>query len=498
MNALLIELCSSYELGKLKSKCWPRRKGTDSNSIIPEPQSITSSPSPPPLPPPPPRRVRSSTTTLPPLPIPTLKPTQQPHPPSASVAAESTKLSQVEKEETKHAYNPAVATAKAAEATVAVAQAAAEVVCLTTATHSDKSKQEVAAIKIQTAFRGYLARRALRVLRGLKRLQTRMQGQAIKRQTMNTLKTMQTLAQMQSEVRERRLRMAEENLVHQKLIQQKHAKELARQEHEKSQKTADDWDSSRITKEQIQANLQSRHEAATRRERTLAYSYTHQQTWKSAARSATTMFMDQNNPHWGWSWMERWLASRPWETVNMTKKDSSNNDYPRLKASKFTLVKKEMTKSYAQYHNSEKPPPSIQKQTHSTIGRLSSSSAPSKSVSSPVAARKLRSQTPRASPKASMWGPDEDVKSMVSKRPGHSRRNSCSSAKDDNESLGSSQTVPGYMAPTESAKARSRSVTPDRSSVTSVKKGSSYTPSPTRSRRSTSSTADAHSISEHS
>lgn len=181
----------------------------------------------------------------------------------------------------------------------------------------------------------------------------------------------------------------------------------------------------------------------------------------------------------------------------MTKKDSSNNDSPPLKASKFTLVKKEMTKSYAQYHNSEKPQPSIQKQTRSTIGRLSSSSAPSKSVSSPVAARKLRSQTPRASPKASMWGPDEDVKSVASKRPGHSRRNS-SSAKDDNESLGSSQTVPGYMAPTESAKARSRSVTPDRSSVTSVKKGSSYTPSPTRSRRSTSSTVDTHSISEHS
>ena len=51
---------------------------------------------------------------------------------------------------------------------------------------------------------------------------------------MNTLKTMQTLAQMQSEVRDRRLRMAEENLAHQKLIQQKHAKELARLEHEKS------------------------------------------------------------------------------------------------------------------------------------------------------------------------------------------------------------------------------------------------------------------------
>lgn len=45
----------------------------------------------------------------------------------------------------------------AAEAAVAAAQAAAEVVRLRAAVHySGKSKEEVAATKIQTAFRGYL------------------------------------------------------------------------------------------------------------------------------------------------------------------------------------------------------------------------------------------------------------------------------------------------------------------------------------------------------
>lgn len=56
-----------------------------------------------------------------------------------------------------------------------------------------------------------------------------MQGQAIKRQTANTLKSMQTLARVQTQVHERRQRMAEENLARQKHIQQKYAKEQAKE-----------------------------------------------------------------------------------------------------------------------------------------------------------------------------------------------------------------------------------------------------------------------------
>lgn len=28
--------------------------------------------------------------------------------------------------------------------------------------------------------------------------------------------------------------------------------------------------------------------------------------------------MDPNNPHWGWSWLERWMAARPWESQSTT------------------------------------------------------------------------------------------------------------------------------------------------------------------------------------
>lgn len=70
------------------------------------------------------------------------------------------------------------------------------------------------------------ARRALRALKGLVRLKTMLHGQSVKRQATSTLKCMQTLARVQSEVRARRIRMLEENQALQKQLQQKHEKEL--------------------------------------------------------------------------------------------------------------------------------------------------------------------------------------------------------------------------------------------------------------------------------
>lgn len=64
------------------------------------------------------------------------------------------KLTNGENAQRQHAYSVAVATAEAA---VAAAQAAAEVVRLTTVTQfGGKLREEVAVIRIQTAFRGYM------------------------------------------------------------------------------------------------------------------------------------------------------------------------------------------------------------------------------------------------------------------------------------------------------------------------------------------------------
>ncbi|KAF6150511.1 hypothetical protein GIB67_030312 [Kingdonia uniflora] len=380
-------------------------------------------------------------------------------PPAPPVEA---KLTVVENEQTKDAYSVDVATVVDAES----AQAAQETVQLTNVTrNSGNSKEELAAIKIQTAFRGHLARRALRALRGLLRLKTLIHGHSVKRQATSTLRCMQTLARVQSQVRARRIRMSEENQALQRQLQQKREKEL------EQLKMGDNWDDSMQSKEQVEANLLNRQEAAMRRERALAYAHSHQQVLKNSSRSSNPTFMDPTNPHWGWSWLERWMAARPWENRSMADKE--------LNIDNSSVKRGEITKSYARRElNSERPSPKTQKPTRQSPSTPSS------------VAGKLKS----ASPHGGQWTSDDDSKSMASMQSERYRRHSVagSSVRDD-ESLASSSSVPSYMAPTKSAKAKTRlqstlgveknEVTPEKGPVGSVKKRLSFSPSPAGPRR---------------
>ncbi|XP_074267630.1 uncharacterized protein LOC141591089 [Silene latifolia] len=112
---------------------------------------------------------------------------------------EQVKVSRVDTVDEKNGYGVVHATTKAAEAVVSAAQTAVEVVRLSIAGRfADNSKEEMAAIKIQTAYRGYLARRRLRAIRGLMMLKSVMKIHAVKLQGSNTRRSMQRLAGMQS------------------------------------------------------------------------------------------------------------------------------------------------------------------------------------------------------------------------------------------------------------------------------------------------------------
>lgn len=121
-----------------------------------------------------------------------------------SVVKERKSFSEAEKEHSKHAWTTAVATAAAAEAAVASAQAAIEVVRIAGTQPYlvyKKCSRTYSAIRIQTAFRGYLAKKALRALRGVVRLQAIIRGQAVRRQVITTLNGLQTLVKIQSQLR---------------------------------------------------------------------------------------------------------------------------------------------------------------------------------------------------------------------------------------------------------------------------------------------------------
>ncbi|KAK4743129.1 hypothetical protein SAY87_001130 [Trapa incisa] len=378
---------------------------------------------------------------------------------------ESVKLSEAKNGQSKQACNVALAAVAAAEAAAAAAaQAAAEIVRLTGAPRfMGKSKEEIAAIKIQAAFRGYMARRAVRALRGLVRLKTLVEKPSVKRQAASTIRYMQTMAHVQFQIRARRIKMSEENRALQRQLQRKNEKEF-----EKVKQIGEEWDDSTQSKEQIEANLVSKQEASIRRERALAYAYTHQQPWKNLAKSPNPTFMDPSNPHWGWSWLERWMAARPWENRHSSSRSYSPRDLSLdVRPSPSSASKSVRPLSH---HQSPSTP-------HSKAPSISSVTGKAKPSSS----------------RGSFW--DDDSRSMFSVQSEHyKRRHSVagvgggSSSVRDDESLSSSASVPSYMVPTQSAKAKSRlpsplgsnrTTPPEKEPMGSAKKRLSFTGSPT-------------------
>ncbi|XP_050215612.1 protein IQ-domain 26-like [Mercurialis annua] len=114
-----------------------------------------------------------------------------------------------ENEQSKHAIAVAAATAAAADAAVAAAQAAVAVVRLTSngrGTMFGGGQERWAAVRIQTVFRGFLARKALRALKGLVKLQAHLRGYLVRKQATATLHSMQALIRAQATARSQRAR----------------------------------------------------------------------------------------------------------------------------------------------------------------------------------------------------------------------------------------------------------------------------------------------------
>ncbi|XP_008442658.2 protein IQ-DOMAIN 2 isoform X1 [Cucumis melo] len=394
--------------------------------------------------------------------------------------------------------------------------------CVQTITETQftrKSREELAVIKIQSVFRGYLARSEIQALRGLLRLKSLMESFVVDRQAMNSIRCMQVFVRVHSQIRLRRLKKLEENHALQKRLLQKHSKELEIFQGGKG------WNDSTQSKEQVEAKLQSKHEAAMRRERALAYAFSQQKISRNSSRSMSPLFTEPNNPTWGWSWLERWMAAQQWGEMSS---GIASREINKANAQfELSSEKNSSTVSQSESHRYTFKPfsPSSKRRLIAEPKKLKSSSRKKNSfpeiegfgltlvVNSPTASRSEShrytfSSLSTPSPQTSVAGgtksvrarnnsiPDYDCKSLASIQSNKSHRHSNEGPRSslwDEESQNRTPILPSYMTLTESSRVKSRLGSPidmknnetraRTSFSSSAKKHLLYLPSPAKSRR---------------
>ncbi|XP_076944623.1 protein IQ-DOMAIN 13-like [Bidens hawaiensis] len=157
-------------------------------------------------------------------------------------------------------------------------------------------QHHLSATRIQAVYRGYTARKSTRNLTGLGRLQKVVTSISVKRQTVNAMKQMQLLIRVQTQIQSRRVQMLENQA-------------LKPQPDNNSQKQSEEhWDDSLITKEEREARLQRKADALIKRERAMAYAYSHQ-------LSKGTPTATHKIPWW-WKWLQHQL---PYHTTTTLK-----------------------------------------------------------------------------------------------------------------------------------------------------------------------------------
>ncbi|KAJ8535847.1 hypothetical protein K7X08_034248 [Anisodus acutangulus] len=169
-------------------------------------------------------------------------------------------------------------------------------------------KQEWAALRIQAAFRGFLARRALRALKAVVRLQAIFRGRQVRKQAAVTLKCMQALVRVQARIRAR----CNQTSVDGDATKGSNADNCSQADPIKQAESG--WCNSPGTVDEVRSKLKMRQVGAIKRERAIAYS--EQKLKRNPSPNSRTRKVETANnveANGDSTWLERWMANKPWE-----------------------------------------------------------------------------------------------------------------------------------------------------------------------------------------